>query len=121
MGETADEILLAVPHPALEPLIRQLTGDNALASATTPAPPAPTPLRWNPSLDEVRIGVTAEWQGLELSAREILNLKPGDVLPMDPDRAASVVVRLGDLPKFNARLGAVADKWAVELAQAIKT
>lgn len=121
MGEVEDQIVLAIPHPALEPLIRQLTGDTASPPASTPAQPSPAPLRWNPSLDEVKIGVTAEWQGLELTAREILNLKPGDVLPLDSDRASNVTVRLGDLPKFNGRLGAVAEKWAVELSQPIKT
>jgi flagellar motor switch protein FliM len=121
MGETQDQIVLAIPHPALEPLIRQLTGDNTPALNAAPANPSPTPLRWNPTLDEVKIGVTAEWQGLELTAREILNLKPGDVLPLDSDRAANVTVRLGELPKFNGRLGAVAEKWAVELSQPIKT
>jgi flagellar motor switch protein FliM len=121
MGETKDRILLAIPHPALEPLIRQLAGDNTPVETVAPAQSAPGVLRWNPSLNEVKIGLTAEWQGLELSAREILNLKLGDVVPLDAERAASVVVRLGDVPKFNGRLGAVADKWAVELAQAIKT
>jgi flagellar motor switch protein FliM len=120
-GDTEGQILLAIPHPAIEPLIRQMTGENSPTSTGAPDKPAPTAVRWNPILNEVKVGLTAELQGLELSAREILNLKPGDVLPLDPDYASSVVVRLGDLPKFSARLGAVAEKWAVELAQPIRS
>ncbi|HWD18212.1 MAG TPA: flagellar motor switch protein FliM [Verrucomicrobiae bacterium] len=121
MGELSEPILFAIPYPALDALIRQLTGESAVI-ASAPAPqPAPGPARWNPSLDDVKIPVTAEWRGQELAARDILNWKVGDVLPFDPERAGSVVVRLADLPKFYGRLGVVAEAWAIELQQPIKS
>ena len=65
--------------------------------------------------------MTAEWQGLELSARDILHLKVGDVLQVSPQLARQVCLRLGESLKFNGRLGTVAGHWAVELTQAIKS
>ena len=121
IGELEQPVTLAVPYPAIEPLIRQLTGENELTAAAAPTPaPVPSAVKWNPTLDEVRIPVVAEWHGMELSARQILHLQLGDVLPIDADRAAKVVLRMADLPKFHGRLGVVADKWAVELGQPIK-
>jgi flagellar motor switch protein FliM len=40
--------------------------------------------------------LTAEWQGLELSARDILHLKVGDVLQVSPQLAQQVCLRLGE-------------------------
>ena len=62
----------------------------------------------------------AEWEGLELSAREILRLEVGDVLQINPQLARQVTVRLGELAKFNGRLGTVAGHWAVQLTQPLK-
>jgi flagellar motor switch protein FliM len=63
--------------------------------------------------------VTAEWDGLELTARQILALKVGDVLPLDSERAQQVNVRVADLLRFQGRPGTLAGRWAVELTQAV--
>jgi flagellar motor switch protein FliM len=86
----------------------------------TPAPAAPAPAKWNRVMDDVALPVTAEWQGLEVTARDVLNLKVGDVLQISPQVAREVYLRLGDISKFNGRLGTVNGQWAVELTQAVK-
>jgi flagellar motor switch protein FliM len=124
MGEVQGVILLATPYPALEPLIRQLTGEAAIAGAVaTPQSQAPAQaaVKWNAALDEVAIPISAQCPGFELSARQILHLKPGDVLPINPEFTNAVVVRLADTPKFKGRLGAIGECWAVELTHLIKT
>jgi flagellar motor switch protein FliM len=120
LGDCRGQIQLAFPYPALEPLLRQLCG-TAEPSVEAPAAPAAATAKWNRCLDEVELPVTAEWQGLELSARQILHLAVGDVLQINPQLARQVTVRLGELAKFNGRLGTVAGHWAVELTQAIKS
>ncbi len=118
LGGCQGQIQLAFPYAALEPLLRQLCG-GAEPSADAPAAPAAAPAKWNHCLDAVELPVRAEWEGLELSAREILHLEVGDVLQINPQLARQVTVRLGDLAKFNGRLGTVAGHWAVELTQAL--
>jgi flagellar motor switch protein FliM len=119
LGECSGQMKLAIPYAALEPHLRQLCGVEISAMETSVPVTAP-PSKWNRSLDEVALAVTAEWQGLELSAREILNLKVGDVLQVNPQLAQRVCLRLGEQSKFNGRLGTVAGRWAVELTQALK-
>jgi flagellar motor switch protein FliM len=120
LGESSGQIKLAFPYAALELCLRQL-GAGSEATGETPPPAAPTPVKWNRCLDEVALPVTAEWQGLELTAREVLHLKAGDVLQISPQVARQVCLRLGDISKFNGRLGTLAGHWAVELTEAIKT
>jgi flagellar motor switch protein FliM len=121
LGECAGQIKLAVPYAAMEPSLRQLCGAAESSFAETPAPLAAAPPKWNRCLDDVALPVTAEWQGLELSAREVLHLKVGDVLQVSPQLAGKVRLRLGEQSKFNGRLGTVAGHWAVELTQAINS
>lgn len=122
LGEIQGNVILAIPYPALEPLIRQLTGEAAQAAAIpAPVAAAPNALKWNPSLDEVEIPVRAQCPGFELTARELLHMKVGDVLQINPEFTNAVVVSLSDAPKFKGRLGSVGDKWAVELTQTIKS
>jgi flagellar motor switch protein FliM len=120
LGDCRGQIQLAFSYAAMEPLLRQLCGGSELP-AEAPALPTAPPAKWNNSLDDVALPVTAEWQGLELSARDILHLKVGDVLQVNPQLARQVTLRLGELSKFNGRLGTVAGRWAVELTQAAKS
>jgi len=67
------------------------------------------------------VPVTAEWEGLEMTARQILALKVGDVLTLDSQRAQHISVRVADMLRFQGRPGTVAGQWAVELTQAVNT
>ena len=85
------------------------------APEPTPAPVKPAVAAWNPAFNEVSVPVTGTWQGLKVAAREVLNLKVGDVLRLDPGTARQIIVRLGGHAKFQGRPGVVSGQWAVEL------
>ncbi len=119
LGDCAGQIKMAFPYSTLEPLLRQLCGGaDPVFEAPTSAPAGP--VKWNRGLDDVTLPVVAEWQGLELSARDVLHLKVGDVLQITPQLAQQVSLRMGELSKFSGRLGTIAGQWAVELTQAAK-
>ncbi len=117
LGECAEEIQIGIPYATIEPLIQQLTREP---EPTMTAAPAPAPGMWNPAFNDVCIPVAAEWEGLELAARQVLNLKVGDVVKLDPHSSQQVKVRLGDIARFSARLGTVGGQWAVELTGKVK-
>ncbi len=119
IGNCTERLQIGFPYSSLEVLIRQLTR-GAETPADGPAQPAvKPPCKWNPCFDDICIPLVAEWQGIEMTAREVLELKVGDVLRIDGQSAHQVKVRLADDPKFNGRLGTVAGNWAVELTQVI--
>jgi flagellar motor switch protein FliM len=120
IGDCAGQIQMGFPYSGVELLVRQLSSETEIDSQpAAPVSPAQSP-QWKSCFDEIPIPVTAEWDGLELAAGEILNLKLGDVLRIDARSARQVRVRLGDKIKFNAQLGTMNDHWAVELTEIIR-
>ncbi len=120
-GNCTEQIQIGFPYSSLENFVRQLAKSADVAAADSPGQAAPKAVcKWNPCFDDVCVPLVAEWQGLELTAREVLALKVGDVLQLSPQCAQQVKVRLADHHKFNARLGTLAGHWAVELTQVIK-
>lgn len=113
LGECTEIIQFALPCFTLEPLIRKM-------GRITDADPAdanvlPVRIQWNRNFDDVPVPVTAIWDQLVLSAREVANLKAGDILSLDPRCTRQVKLRLADLPKFEGHLGTTGGKWAVAL------
>jgi len=123
MGASRGRLQLGFPYASVEPLVRRFRKDAAPAAPPArPASPAPaTPWKWNPCFDDVRVPVTAGWEGLELTARQILALKVGDVLPLDAQRLQQICVRVADVLRFQGRPGTLAGQWAVELTQALRS
>jgi flagellar motor switch protein FliM len=117
-GEAKGLIQAAVPYASMEPLIRQHC-QSADTVAPAPAATLAAPVRWNPCFDDVPVPITAEWDGLEMTARQILALKVGDVLPLAA-RTQYVNVRVADTLRFQGRPGTLAGQWAVELTRVLK-
>jgi flagellar motor switch protein FliM len=120
-AECKGKIQIGVPYGAMEPLIhRACQGTETQPAAAQPAPPpSAKPWKWNSCFNDVCVPVTAEWEGLEMTARQILALKVGDVLPLDPQRMQQINVRVADTLEFLGRPGTVAGQWAVQLTQAV--
>ena len=119
LGDCQDSMQMGFPCYTLEPLMRQLSAELDEDSGET-ADNAASSVRWNAELDDVQIPITAEWSGIELTARQVSRLKIGDVLQLGPQFASQIRVCLADIPKFIGRLGLQDNKWAVELGQVIR-
>lgn len=117
LGDCVEEIQMAFPYYTIEPLVRRLsllTSPEKEAGSRADGRP-----RWNDQFYDVRVPVTAEWQGLEMSVRALAHLKPGDLLMLENQCFDQVVIEIAEKPKFRGRLGTKGDKWAVELKEAI--
>jgi flagellar motor switch protein FliM len=118
ISDQKETFQIVFPYATVEPLLRHLSPELNAVENSAPRPGKP---RWNPEFDEMLVPLTAEWQGLKMSAGEITRLRPGDLLGLDPACAAQVTVRLGNIPKFFGRPGTSDAKWAVQLTAAIAT
>ena len=119
LAQTVETIRLAFPQSILEPLIAKL--NSGLPNGREPQPAQPgAGQRWNPALDDVLIQVGARWRGLEISARQLAALKPGDLLPLRPDTISQVEISLESIPKFSGQLGSAGPRLAVKIVQALK-
>jgi flagellar motor switch protein FliM len=120
IGDASGKIRIALPFSTVEPILQVI---RAELKPPVEAPlPTATPTKsaaWNPALDHVAIPVTAELPGPQITARELQQLKVGDVLHISADAASLVQVKLGGVPRFNARLGTRDQHWAVEVLNAL--
>ena len=120
VGDCVETMQIAIPYYTLEPLVLKL---NTLldTSDKTTSTQATAPVRWNALLDDVAIPVTVDWSDIEVTARQLAQLKVGDVLPLPAKFAEQVRLRLAKMPKFVGRLGTRGHNWAVELTQVLKS
>ncbi|HXG47624.1 MAG TPA: FliM/FliN family flagellar motor switch protein, partial [Methylomirabilota bacterium] len=118
IGDCLEQMQVAVPCYTLEPLIRKLAQINSGSADTAPPP---VQLKWNKCFDDVKVPVTAIWPEIDMTARELTKLKPGDIVPLASDCTEHVRVRLADMVKFEGRLGTAGGKWAVSLTSVMKS
>lgn len=114
LGECVERIQIGLPYSALEPLILGLKQklETTQESAAKPEPP-----KWKRDFDDVRIPVVARGPGITVTARQLAQLKVGDVLPLPADFSHRVCLSLSKSPKFAGRLGTKDQHWAVELTE----
>jgi flagellar motor switch protein FliM len=122
-GGCSGHIQMGFPYAAMDLFIRRYCKSTETITNSTPSVPPQSKWawKWNSCFDDVCVPVTAEWEGLEMTARQILALKVGDVLTLDSQRAQHISVRVADMLRFQGRPGTVAGQWAVELTQAVNT
>jgi len=117
IAEQSETFQMVFPYSTVEPLMRLINPTLPTDAAQSRA----TKTQWNAGFDEVKVPITAEWQGLKMSAGDITRLKAGDLITLDPACAAQVLVRFGNIPKFLGRPGTSDAKWAVQLTAPITT
>ncbi len=120
VGECTGTIQLGVPVFTLEPLIRRIA-PPAEAPAAAPETGSSAPARWNPAFDSVPVNVSAAWEDIEVTSRDLAALKPGDILELPAAGAGKVIVRFAKAPRFRGLLGTCADRWAVQITETLQT
>ena len=118
LGDCLEQVQIALPCFTLEPLIRKLSQE---AAGNETGPLLPTTLNWNRSFDDVPVPVTAMWDDVVMTARDLVALKPGDVLPLDAKSVRQVKLRLADMAKFEGQLGTTGGKWAIAVTNVLRT
>lgn len=106
---------VTLPYSMLEP-IRELL-DTGLQSDRSGDDG-----RWPKALQEelltAEVNLSAGLTQIDMNLRQILNLKPGDILPIDmPDTVTTMVE---DVPLFNATFGEHNDKVALKITEVIQ-
>ena len=117
VGETTGQIQMGFPCATLEPLILKLNAGVKIDKPRATLPAAA--LKWNPALNDVNIKVTAELPNLELTARQLAQIKPGDTLMITPEMAKQVRVCLAKKSKFIANLGTCNQRWAAKIVRVL--
>lgn len=106
---------IAFPYSMIEPI-------RELLDAGVQSDKGDTDVRWNKALREEVLDVLVDMRvkllDTQLSLKEILNLKAGDVMRIDmPD---DLLVYIEDLPSYHAKLGRTKEKMAIKISEILK-
>jgi len=116
-GEVTGAMQIAVPYYAMEPIVRGLRSRRRKEAVK---PPAPRPaLQWHSAFDNVAVPLRAEWEGAEVSLREIVSLRVGDVIEMPERLLQETRILLNGTPKFIGTIGLEGENVAVQIGRKI--
>lgn len=113
-GDCAEQIRIGVPYFMVDPLVKKLQSRRQKDSAIAPAARR---AEWQAAYDRITIPVRAEWDAFELSLREVMQLRVGDVIEMQPTVCAETRLLLNGSPKFVGTVGLDTDRVAVQLTR----
>lgn len=106
---------VAMPYSMLEPI-------RELLDAGVQSDKGDTDVRWSKALrDEVmdvKVGLRAKLLETDLSLRELMELKPGDIIPVEMPE--NLLVYVEDLPTFHAKMGQARGNVALKITDRIK-
>jgi flagellar motor switch protein FliM len=120
IAEIVEQMQFAFPHSMLEPLTLKLNSGAADGEKRDAAAKVP-PVKWNSLFDELQIQVKAELPEIHLSAGEVADLKPGDILNLSPECMNEVRLRLANHPGFLGTLGSSNQRRAVKIDKCLKS
>jgi flagellar motor switch protein FliM len=112
--DSAGTMRICIPENVLEPVMSQVTAQAFYAgSRRTLTPDQTANLRRN--LDRVSVPVVGELGETELTLQELVNLRPGDVIPLRRRARDELDVLVAGVPKFRARPGLVGRRAALKI------
>lgn len=106
---------VVMPYSMVEPI-------RELLDAGVQSDKMDTDVRWSKALrDEIMdvpVNLRAKLLDVELSLRDLMELQPGDVIPIDMPEAATVYVE--DLPTYRAKMGKSGDNVALKISEKLQ-
>ncbi|MSU43422.1 MAG: hypothetical protein EXS22_05200 [Pedosphaera sp.] len=123
LGDCMDQIQMLLPVRGIDPIIRHLSLATSITEAEDETEEHEEYVRqpWNPAFAKVNVRVTAQWPDIPVLTRDMLTLKEGDIIPLEPERLSRVEICLEGKPKYIGRLGSLDQKCAVQIVQTINS
>lgn len=118
IGDCFSSVDLILPVDMMAPSIRKAVVTMA-EGAPEDVDESDSHIPWNTAFDDLRLRVTASWSGLEITPRQVLQLKAGDVLPLDSSRLDGVELKIEGLTRFRGKFGSANKKAAVEITSRV--
>lgn len=118
VGEHNGMVSLCVPHLVIEPAMGRLTAQSYFSGAGG-GEHGEARTEIEHSLDRVEIPVSARLGGATLSVEDLMDLAPGDVIPLGVSPGAEASVRVGQHAAFLAQPGVSGRRAAVQVTRKV--
>lgn len=114
LGECIEHMQMGVPFSMIEVIVKKMQQSRLKGNETRTKQ-----MEWRTPYEQIDVPVTADWVVEEKTVREVLDLRPGDVLPMSMELIKNTRVRLSNTPQFIGTVGIQDGRIAVELTTRI--
>lgn len=117
-GDCAEQIQIGVPYYTIEPVVKKMQARRQKDSSVSKA--REKRAMWQETYNHITIPARAEWTAFDLSLREIINLRVGDVLEMPATMLERTELVLAGVPKFTGQVGLEGERVALQLTRKIQ-
>ena len=112
LGECVGQMQMGIPFAMVEPIVKlmavaRLKGGDAKSRS----------ISWRKPFNGINVPVVAEWVVKDMAVREVIELRPGDVLEMDRDLISRTHIRFSNATEFIGTAGVEDGRVAVQLTQ----
>lgn len=112
IGITAGLMRLAIPYASLDPLREKLKSELGASG-----PVGQWAGYFSQEIGEMEVVVAAQLAQIKLNVRDILDLRVGDVLPLDCAPDSAIKLQVEGRPKFSGLVGLCDDKKALRIVR----
>ncbi len=119
IGNTSGMINFCLPHVVLEPIIPKLSSHHWLSSQKNNSVPEEVEALES-RVKKATVPLIAELGSSNITLNELLSLNVNEVIRLDQTIEDSVVLKVGNIPKFLAQPGVNKGKSAVQVTEVLK-
>lgn len=119
IGETSGMINICIPHVVLEPIIHNLSVQYWMQS-NTKEPTEAQIKALKTRVKEADLELVAELGTTVITIEDFLTMGIGDVIQLDQKINESLILKVGDIPKFTVQPGKLKKKMAVQIIDSLK-
>jgi flagellar motor switch protein FliM len=119
IGETSGMINICVPHVVLEPIVPNLSVRYWMQTNTKAISPEQSKMLES-RIKQAELPLIAELGTTNLTIEDFLQMNVGDVIQIDQKISDSLILKVGNLPKFTVQPGKLKKKMAVQIIDPLK-
>ncbi len=112
MGDCSEAMQMGIPYHTIDPIIKSMQEKNSNFNRLNASKKTS---RWHEPYDDIDVPIYAEWDAFEISTRDLLNLRAGDVIELPKDIIKQTRVRLHNTTYFVGEAGLEEDRVAVKI------
>ena len=116
IGEMVEKLQMGVPFIMVETIVKKLSDKNPSSDEAKPKQ-----IQWRKPYASISVPVTAEWDVKEISLRDLLSIKEGDVMELPRSAISQTRIRISPTEEFLGTAGVQNGHIAVELSERVNT
>lgn len=120
VGEVQDKIVFIIPYVSIEPIVSKLSTQYMFMYATRSSKYLENREMIKDHVVKTNSIISVQLSKMNLSVKQIVNFKKGDVIPLNKPITDEVDVLLEGIPKYKGRVGKVKDKISVKITTNIQ-